>query len=73
MPCVYVRGSAEPLRVYVDETRMPDATALALYTPSELAGVEFYPSSAQVRVYTRWFIEWAAKRDYRPMPLTIAF
>ena len=73
VPCVYVRGSAEPLRVYVDETRMPDATALALYTPSELAGVEFYPSSAQVRVYTRWFIEWAAKRDYRPMPLTIAF
>lgn len=72
MACVHVRGTNLPLRVYVDEMRLFDASALAIYSPAELAGAEFYPSHGEMRVYTRRFMEWAATHNYRPVPLAFA-
>ena len=70
--CVYSRGSTVPARVYVDEARMPDAGALALYTPQDVAAVEVYHNGEQIRIYTRWFMEWAARNHYTPLPLAVA-
>jgi hypothetical protein len=70
--CVYSRGGAIPSRVYVDEVRMPDAGILATFTPQEVASVEVFHNGEQIRVYTRGFMEWAARRDYAPLPLSLA-
>jgi hypothetical protein len=72
MGCVYSRGSAVPSAVYVDEVRMPDTGVLALYSPQEVAAVEVYHDGEQIRVYTRWFMEWAARNNYSPLPLAVA-
>ncbi len=70
--CVYSRGGAVPSRVYIDEVRMPDPGALALYGPQDVAELEVYQNGAQIRVYTRWFMEWAARNNYTPLPLAVA-
>lgn len=70
--CVYSRGGPTPSAVYVDEVRMPDPGVLSLYTPQEVASVEVYHNGEQIRVYTRWFMEWAARTNYRPLPLSVA-
>ena len=70
--CVWSRGGTTPSAVYIDEVRMPDSGVLALYRPHEVAAVEVYRSGEQIRVYTRWFMEWAARTNYRPMPLHVA-
>ncbi|MFL5386971.1 MAG: carboxypeptidase regulatory-like domain-containing protein [Longimicrobiaceae bacterium] len=70
--CVYSRGGSIPSAVYVDEVRMPDPGVLSLYSPSEVAAVEVYQNGGQIRVYTRWFMEWAARTNYRPLPLHVA-
>jgi len=70
--CVYSRGSTVPSRVYIDEARMPDAGALALYAPQDVAAVEVYHNGEQIRIYTRWFMEWAAQTNYRPLPIGLA-
>jgi hypothetical protein len=70
--CVYSRGSSIPSRVYVDEVRMPDSGALALYSPEDVAEVEVYHNGEQIRVYTRWFMEWAARNNFSPLPLAVA-
>jgi hypothetical protein len=70
--CVYSRGGTVPARVYIDEVRMPNVGALALYSPQDVAEVEVYQNGAQIRVYTRWFMEWAARNNYSPLPLSVA-
>jgi hypothetical protein len=70
--CVNSRGATIPARVYIDEVRMPDLEVLSLYTPAEVASVEVFQNGAQIRVYTRWFMEWAARTNYRPLPLSIS-
>ena len=70
--CVYSRGGAIPSRVYVDEARMPDAGVLATFSPREVAAVEVFHNGEQIRVYTRWFMERAARTNYRPLPLSLA-
>ncbi|MFL5540137.1 MAG: carboxypeptidase-like regulatory domain-containing protein [Longimicrobiaceae bacterium] len=70
--CVYSRGSATPSSVFVDEVRMPDPGVLSLYSPAEVAAVEVYHNGEQIRVYTKWFMEWAARTNYRPLPLHVA-
>ena len=72
MGCVYSRGAAAQSAVYVDEVRMPDAGILALYGPQDVAAVEVYHNGEQIRVYTRWFMERAARTNYRPLPLSMA-
>ncbi len=70
--CVFSRGGTTPARVYIDEVRMPDTGALALYHPADIAEVEVYHNGEQVRVYTRWFMEWAARNQFNPLPLSVA-
>lgn len=70
--CVHSRGGTATSRVYVDEVRMPDAGVLALYSPRDVAEVEVYRNGEQIRVYTRWFMEWAARNNYTPLPLAVA-
>ena len=70
--CVYSRGGTATSRVYIDEVRMPDAGALALYGPQDVAEVEVYRNGEQIRVYTRWFMDWAARNNYTPLPLAVA-
>ncbi|HEV7588005.1 MAG TPA: carboxypeptidase regulatory-like domain-containing protein [Longimicrobium sp.] len=72
MGCVYSRGGAVHSSIYVDEVRMPDTGILALYSPQEVAAVEVYHNGEQIRIYTRWFMEWAARTNYRPLPLSMA-
>lgn len=71
--CVYSRGSYAPSRVYIDEVRMPDPGALALYQPGDIAEVEVFRSGEEVRLYTRWWVEWAARNNFRPLPLGVGF
>ena len=70
--CVYSRGGTVTARVYIDEVRMPDPGALALYGPQDVAEVEVYHNGEQIRVYTRSFMEWAARNNYTPLPLAVA-
>lgn len=70
--CIYSRGGTAPTSVFVDEVRMPDPGALSLYSPAEVAAVEVYHNGEQIRVYTKWFMEWAARTNYRPLPLHVA-
>ena len=70
--CVWSRGGTSPARVYIDEVRMPDTGALALYHPADVAEVEVYHNGEQIRVYTRWFMEWAARNQFNPLPLSVA-
>jgi hypothetical protein len=69
--CVYSRGGSISSAVYVDEVRMPDSGALALYSPQDVAGVEVFHNGEQIRVYTRWFMEWAARTNFSPLPLSV--
>lgn len=70
--CVYARGGTAPAQVYVDEVRVPDPVMLASYDRSDIAAVEVYGGGQQIRVYTRWFMDWAAKNHWTPLPLSVA-
>lgn len=72
--CVSRRGQiSEPL-VFLDETRLLGGmNILSAYRPHEISRVEVYAGGAQVRVYTRSFMDWAARTNYRPVPLHLAF
>jgi hypothetical protein len=71
--CVYSRGTYAPSRVYIDEVRMPDPGALALYQPGDIATVEVYRGGEEVRLYTRWWMEWSARNNFRPLPLGVGW
>ncbi len=63
--------SRSPL-VFVDEVpAMGGLAMLASYDPWEIERVEIYGSGGQIRVYTTWFMEHAAKRRYRPQPFLL--
>jgi len=34
--------------------------------------VSVYRNGEQIRVYTRWFMDWAARNNYTPLPLAVA-
>lgn len=64
--CVLRRGRYVPLRVVVDEMQtFGGALALEGYPTSEIHSIEFVPSCAVVRVYTRQFIERMGRRGGR--------
>jgi hypothetical protein len=68
--CVNVRGSAVAPTVFVDEVNWGKGLdVLATYRPEEIARVEVYGGGQQVRLYTRWFLDWASQHDFRPLPL----
>lgn len=71
--CVMIRGRAQEPAVFIDEVRL--AAGMDLLTtvrPWEVARVEVYAGGAQIRVYTRRFMDWAARTNYRPLPLHLA-
>lgn len=71
--CVNIRGRPGQPIVYVDEVRWPGGLdALASYRPWDVARVEVYGGGEQIRIYTRWFLEWAAEHDYHPWPILIS-
>ena len=58
--CVISRGNYRPVTVYLNE--MPFFGApLDLYYPHEFELVEYYPSTAMIRLYTTAFLERVAK------------
>lgn len=68
--CVMVRGRALPTRVFVDEVRLSGGMdLLSSYRPYEVARVEVYAGGEEVRVYTKRFMDWAARTNYWPSPL----
>jgi hypothetical protein len=68
--CVMVRGRALATRVYIDEVRLPGGMdLLSVYRPFEVARVEVYAGGEEVRVYTKRFMDWAARTNYWPLPL----
>jgi hypothetical protein len=71
--CVWVRGHATAPAVYVDEVRWPSGLdILATYQVMDVGRIEVYSGGAQVRVYTRWFLDWAARNNYTPMPILLS-
>ncbi|HSU16334.1 carboxypeptidase-like regulatory domain-containing protein [Longimicrobium sp.] len=65
--CVIVRGRAAVPVVYVDEVRWGvGLDVLSTYRPEDVARVEVYGGGAQVRVYTRWFLDWASRNNTSP-------
>ncbi|HEX6747751.1 MAG TPA: carboxypeptidase regulatory-like domain-containing protein [Longimicrobium sp.] len=71
--CVNIRGRPSQPVVYVDEVRwLGGLDILSYYRPADVARVEVYSGGQQVRVYTRWFMEWAAQHNYQPWPILIS-
>jgi hypothetical protein len=66
--CVHERGTTTRAVVYIDDVRMFGVNALSMYSPEEVAVVESYRHGQMIRVYTRWYIEHAA-RGYQPLPM----
>lgn len=72
--CVMLRGRAARPAVYIDEVpMMAGMDLLSVLKPWEVARVEVYSGGGQIRVYTRSFMEWAARTNYRPLPLSLAY
>ena len=69
--CIYSRGRQQQAAVVVDEMWVPDAFVLRAYGPADLALVESYHNGAQIRVYTRWWMDRAAKYHINPLPLYV--
>jgi outer membrane cobalamin receptor len=70
--CVRIRGAVAEPRVYVDEVELlAGMEMLASLRPWQIARVEVYNGGAQVRVYTRSFMDWAARTNYQPNPLSL--
>lgn len=60
--CVYRRGKVTQPSVYIDELPAEGGLSeLALYSPAEIYAVEVYGTGAQVRVYTRIFMDRIAR------------
>jgi hypothetical protein len=60
--CVYRHGSTTRPSVYIDEVPAEGGLyELAVYSPAEVYAVEVYGTGAQVRVYTRLFMDKIAR------------
>lgn len=60
--CVLVRNRVVSLEIFVDEFEaVGGLDELRAYDMRDLYRLEFYPRCAQIRVYTRWFIEDVAR------------
>lgn len=68
--CAYVRGRVQPVRVVIDELpAIGGMDQISLYNTNEIYLMEWYPSMAQLRVYTNWFVERLARRPGPLMPI----
>jgi hypothetical protein len=67
--CVWMRGSATAAAVYIDEhPAIAGLDELAVYQPDEIYMAEIYDGGRQIRVYTKWFIQRAARGHLNPEP-----
>lgn len=67
--CVWMRGSATETAVYIDEhPAIAGLDELAVYQPEEIYMAEIYNGGRQIRVYTKWFIQRAARGHLNPEP-----
>ncbi len=67
--CFSIRGTSTSPRVYVDDAFMAGGIDMLHNIPrEEINRVEVIRSGTVIRVYTDHFMEWAARRNYRPTP-----
>lgn len=69
--CFIRRGRPTRLKIFLDDERMLSAegtSRLWAYDPRDLWSVEFLPGCAQVRIYTRQFMEWVETGRVRLKP-----
>ena len=67
--CVWMRGSATQTAVYIDEhPAIAGLEELAVYQPEEIYMAEIYDGGRQIRVYTKWFMQRAARGHLNPEP-----
>jgi hypothetical protein len=70
--CVQVRGISVQPRVYINDFPAVGGLAMLGVIPAqEISRVEVIQGGAMIRVYTDEFMEWAAKHNYRPVPIGI--
>lgn len=70
--CVQVRGISIQPRVYINDFPATGGLAMLGVIPAEeISRVEVIQGGAMIRVYTDEFMEWAAKNNYRPVPIGI--
>ncbi|HET7229854.1 MAG TPA: carboxypeptidase-like regulatory domain-containing protein [Longimicrobium sp.] len=68
--CVRIRGQVRQVSVFIDEVYLAGGMdLLTTLRPHEVARVEVFNGGSEVRVYTKSFMEWAARTGYRPLPL----
>jgi hypothetical protein len=68
--CFSVRGSSMQPQVYLDDAHMPAGIDMLSIIPrEEINRVEVIRGGTTIRVYTDRFMEWAARNNYRPVPL----
>lgn len=69
--CFLIRGRVGRPVVYIDDAPAPGGVEmLAMIPRQEISRVEFIRSGSIIRVYTERFMEWAARHNYRPTPLS---
>lgn len=70
--CVQVRGLSIQPRVYINDFPAVGGLAMLGVIPAEEVNrIEVIQGGYMIRVYTDEFMEWAAKNNYRPIPIGI--
>ncbi|HEX8360507.1 MAG TPA: carboxypeptidase-like regulatory domain-containing protein [Longimicrobium sp.] len=68
--CFSIQGTSTEPRVYIDDVFMAGGMDILAVIPREdVNRVEVIRSGTVIRVYTDRFMEWAARSNYRPLPL----
>ncbi len=74
--CFIHRGRPTRLQIFLDDepTLSAEGTSrLWAYDPRDLWSVEFLPGCAQLRIYTRQFMEWVESGRARLKPMLCAY
>jgi hypothetical protein len=70
--CYLIRGSSVEPRVYIDDVHAALGIPMLANIPrEEINRVEVLRNGSVIRVYTDRFMEWAARHNYRPLPLEL--
>lgn len=70
--CILSRGTPVAPRVYLDDAPAPGGVEMLQLIPrDEINRVEIIQHGTMIRVYTERFVEWAARTNYRPMPIGV--
>lgn len=70
--CYLIRGSSVEPRVYIDDAHAAGGIDMLANIPrEEINRVEVIRNGSVIRVYTDEFMVWAARHNYKPMPLGV--